>query len=112
EKGYTTGIIGKWHLGDQPSFLPIAQGFDYFYGIPYSDDMTQEVGKRLGERLDGKDWPPLPVMLNDKVVEAGVDRNLLTKQYTEKALAFIEENKDQPFFLYLPQAMPGSTDKP
>jgi arylsulfatase A-like enzyme len=112
DQGYGTGLIGKWHLGDQRPFLPTAQGFDYFYGIPYSDDMTQAVGKRLGERLDGNLWPPLPVMLNDKVVEAGVDRNLLTRQYTEKAVAFIEENKDQPFFLYLPHAMPGSTTKP
>lgn len=112
EKGYKTGLIGKWHLGDQVPFLPTAQGFDYFYGIPYSDDMTQAVGKRLGERMDGNHWPPLPVMLNDKVVEAGVDRNLLTRQYTGKAVEFIEENKDRPFFLYLPQAMPGSTEKP
>jgi arylsulfatase A len=112
DQGYKTGIIGKWHLGDQPSFLPTNQGFEYFYGIPYSDDMTQAVGKRLGERLDGNLWPPLPVMHNNKVVEAGVDRNLLTKQYTEKAVAFIEENKNSPFFLYMPQAMPGSTKKP
>ncbi len=112
EQGYQTGIIGKWHLGDQSVFLPNAQGFDYFYGIPYSDDMTQEVGKRLGKRFDGAHWPPLPVMENDKVIEAGVDRNLLTRQYTEKALSFIEKNRDQPFFLYLPHAMPGSTSKP
>jgi len=112
QAGYTTGIIGKWHLGDQAPFLPTKQGFDYFYGIPYSDDMTQAVGQRLGKKLDGDRWPPLPVMLNEKVVEAGVDRNLLTKRYTEKALEFITENKDTPFFLYLPQAMPGSTKEP
>ncbi len=110
--GYTTGIIGKWHLGDQPPFLPTKQGFDYFYGIPYSDDMTQAVGQGMGKKLDGYRWPPLPVMLNEEVVEAGVDRNLLTKHYTEKALEFITENKDTPFFLYLPQAMPGSTKEP
>lgn len=112
QKGYKTGMIGKWHLGDQPPFLPTKQGFDYFYGIPYSDDMTQAVGQRLGDRLDGKNWPPLPVMLNDTVIRAGVDRNLLTKDYTEKAVEFIEQNKDEPFFLYFPQAMPGSTSKP
>lgn len=106
---YKTGMIGKWHLGDQRPFLPNAQGFEYFYGIPYSDDMTQEVGKKLGERFDGSHWPPLPVMLNDKVIEAGTDRDLLTKKYTEKAIEFIDENKGHPFFLYIPQAMPGST---
>ena len=111
-RDYKTGIIGKWHLGDQTPFLPLAQGFDYFYGIPYSDDMTREVGRRLGDRYDGNRWPELPLMLNNKVIEAGVDRNLLTKQYTEKAIDFIENNKEEPFFLYLPQAMPGSTKSP
>ena len=109
DRGYNTGLIGKWHLGDQTPFLPLAQGFDYFFGIPYSDDMTQDVGQRLGDRYDGIHWPALPLMLNNKVIEAGVDRNLLTKRYTEKALEFINENKESPFFLYLPQAMPGST---
>lgn len=112
KQGYRTGMIGKWHLGDQTPFLPTKQGFEYFYGIPYSDDMTQAVGKRIGDRLDGNRWPPLPVMLNDKVIEAGVDRNLLTKEYTEQAVEFIERNQDQPFFLYFPQAMPGSTKEP
>jgi len=112
EQGYKTGIIGKWHLGDQVPFLPMAQGFDYFFGIPYSDDMTQDVGRRLGDRYDGNHWPALPLMLNNKVIEEGVDRNLLTKRYTEKAIDFIEENKERPFFLYLPQAMPGSTKTP
>lgn len=110
--GYHTGIIGKWHLGDQAPFLPHRQGFDFFYGVPYSDDMTQAVGQSLGDRFQGRDWPPLPVMLNDSVVAAGVDRNLLTQDYTTQALSFIEANHEQPFFLYIPQAMPGSTSKP
>ena len=110
--GYKTGIIGKWHLGDQAPFLPTQQGFDYFYGIPYSDDMTQDVGNSFGNEFDGYLWPPLPLILNNKVIKSGVDRNLLTQEYTTKAIDFITENKDQPFFLYLPQAMPGSTSKP
>ncbi len=110
--GYKTGIVGKWHLGDQGPFLPTEQGFDYFYGIPYSDDMTQAVGDSLGKEFDGHLWPPLPLMLNKKVIKSGVDRNLLTQEYTKKALDFITESKDQPFFLYLSQAMPGSTSKP
>lgn len=110
--GYATAIIGKWHLGDQTPFLPTRQGFDLFFGVPYSDDMTQAVGQRIGDRLDGKAWPPLPLMLNEQVVEAPPDRNELTRRYTERALEFIEDNADGPFFLYMPQAMPGSTREP
>ena len=110
--GYATTIIGKWHLGDQPSFLPTRQGFDSFFGIPYSDDMTQDVGQQIGDRLNGSNWPLLPLMENEIVVEAPANRDLLTKRSTARALEFIEENKDQPFFLYLPQAMPGSTNAP
>ena len=105
-RGYATAIIGKWHLGDQPRFLPTRQGFDYYFGIPYSDDMTPRPrGKR-------KLWPPLPLLENERVIDAPVDRNLLTKRTTEKAVAFIKRNKDRPFFLYFPQTMPGSTRAP
>jgi arylsulfatase A-like enzyme len=109
---YATAIIGKWHLGDQPAFLPTRQGFDDFFGVPYSDDMTAAVGRRLGERLDGHLWPPLPLMENETVVEAPCDRNGLTKRYTERALDWIVEHQEEPFFLYMPQAMPGSTKTP
>ena len=102
-RGYATACIGKWHLGDQLPFLPRRQGFDYYLGIPYSDDMTQR---------PERDWPPLPLMENDEVIEAPVDRNLLTKRYTEKTIEFITANKDRPFFVYLPHAMPGSTSSP
>ena len=112
KSGYKTGIIGKWHLGDQAAFLPTEQGFDYFYGVPYSDDMTQAVGALLGDRFDGRRWPPLPLMLNDQVIKAGIDRNQLTQDYTKKALTFIEKHQKQPFFLYLSHAMPGSTSEP
>ncbi|MCA9179362.1 MAG: sulfatase [Planctomycetales bacterium] len=112
QRGYATAIVGKWHLGDQPEFLPTRQGFDWFFGVPYSDDMTQDVGQRLGERLDGNRWPPLPLMENEKVIEAPCDRDGLTKRYTERAMAWIEEHRDEPFFLYFPQAMPGSTSTP
>jgi arylsulfatase A-like enzyme len=101
--GYATCSIGKWHLGDQPEFLPTRQGFDEFFGIPYSDDMTPR---------EGKSWPPLPLMRNEQVVEAPADRNLLTRRYTEEAIAFMEQNRERRFFLYLPHAMPGSTTAP
>lgn len=110
--GYATAIVGKWHLGDQPEFLPTRQGFDFFFGIPYSDDMTKAAGRRIGDRMEGNRWPPLPLMQNETVVEAPADRNFLTKRYTKQALEFIERNKSQPFFLYMPQAMPGSTSAP
>lgn len=102
--GYATAAIGKWHLGDQPDFLPTRQGFDEFFGIPYSDDMTRD--KRPEQ------WPELPLMRGEKVIEAPVDRDLLVKRCTEEAVAFIERNKAQPFFLYLPHTMPGSTAHP
>lgn len=101
--GYTTTIIGKWHLGDQPELLPTRQGFDSYLGIPYSDDMTPR---------EGKPWPPLPLLKDETVIESGVDRNLLTKRYTEAAIEFMEAHRKEPFFLYLPHAMPGSTNHP
>jgi len=100
ERGYATACIGKWHLGDQPPFLPTRQGFDLYFGIPYSDDM-------VGDRRPG--WPPLPLMRGEKVVEAPADRDTLTRRYTEEAIRFITEHRDAPFIVYLPQAMPGST---
>lgn len=112
QRDYATGMFGKWHLGDQPEFLPTRQGFDRFFGIPYSDDMTRAVGQRLGKRLQGDQWPELPLMEGEKVIEAPADRDLLTKRTTEEALKFIEANRKKPFFLYFPQCMPGSTAAP
>jgi arylsulfatase A-like enzyme len=102
--GYATTCIGKWHLGDQAPFLPTRHGFDSYFGVPYSDDMTPREAR--------PEWPPLPLMQDETVIEAGVDRNLLTRRYTEAAVAYIREHRDQPFFLYLPHAMPGSTPRP
>jgi arylsulfatase A-like enzyme len=112
EQDYATTIIGKWHLGDQPVFLPTRQGFDSYFGIPYSDDMTEKRGKRIGARIGGEHWPPLPLMENERVIEAPVDRTLLTQRYTQRALEFIEIHRNLPFFLYLPHAMPGSESHP
>lgn len=98
--GYATGIFGKWHLGDQPVFLPTRQGFDMFFGIPYSDDMT--VGRRPNS-------PELPLLRDEKVIEAPVDRNFLVQRTTEEVVAFIERNRERPFFAYVPHTMPGST---
>jgi arylsulfatase A-like enzyme len=102
--GYVTACIGKWHLGDQPPFLPTRQGFDEFFGIPYSDDMTKDEQPDL--------WPELPLMRGERVIEAPVDRTLLVQRCTEEAVSFIERNRERPFFLYLPHTMPGSTPHP
>ena len=97
QKDYATACIGKWHLGDQLEFLPTRQGFDYYYGIPYSNDMGANQFPVN---------PPLPLLRNEKVIEAPVDQNTITRRYTEQAVTFIQTNKDRPFFLYLPHAMP------
>lgn len=101
--GYRTMLIGKWHLGDQAIFLPTRQGFDEYWGIPYSDDMTPR---------EGRDWPPLPLMRGETVVESGPDRNELTRRETEEAIRFITDNRARPFFLIISHAMPGSTHAP
>lgn len=102
-QGYRTLCIGKWHLGDQPPFLPTRQGFDEFFGIPYSDDMVEN-------RQRG--WPPLPLIDGETVVEAPAEVNNMTQRNTERALRFIEENLNRPFFLFFSQITPGSTTSP
>jgi arylsulfatase A len=97
QKGYATAAIGKWHLGHHPEFLPTKQGFDSYFGIPYSNDM--------GKKPNRPNFPPLPLMRNEQIIEEEPDQSLLTKRYTEEAVKFIRENKDKPFFLYLPHNM-------
>lgn len=103
EQDYATACIGKWHLGDQPEFLPTRYGFDYYYGIPYSEDMVPR---------PNLDWPPLPLMQNDEVIEAPVNLSTITKRYTHESMQFIAQNRDRPFFLYLAHATPGSVKIP
>jgi arylsulfatase A len=102
-QGYATMCIGKWHLGDQPAFLPTRQGFDEYFGIPYSDNMQTD---------PKRNFPTMPVMDGEMVIAANDDLSLFTQQGTERALKFIEQNRDRPFFLYFPQITPGSTQKP
>jgi arylsulfatase A-like enzyme len=99
--GYTTGMFGKWHLGDQPEFLPTRQGFDEFFGIPYSYDISpyHQNNKKF-------DFAPLPLLEDETVIEENPDCDYLTKQITERSVRFIEENKDKPFFLYIPHPDP------
>jgi arylsulfatase A len=95
--GYATGCVGKWHLGHLPQYLPSAHGFDYYFGIPYSNDM--------GHKSYDK-YPPLPLMEQNEVIELEPDQTQLTKRYTAKCIKFIEDNKNKPFFLYYPQTFP------
>jgi arylsulfatase A-like enzyme len=98
QRDYATACIGKWHLGDQPPFLPTRQGFDYYFGIPYSNDM--------GKANKRQNFPPLPLLRNEKVIEAEPDQRFLTRRYTNEVIGFITANKDKPFFVYLPHSMP------
>ena len=95
QKGYATCAIGKWHLGHYPEFLPTRQGFDHYFGLPYSNDM--QAGRN--------GMPPLPLYDDEKVIETQPDQSQLTRRYTEQAVKFIREHKDGPFFVYLPHSM-------
>lgn len=100
---YQTACIGKWHLGHMPQYSPLEHGFDYFWGIPYSNDMSPD---NSNWDYAKENFPPLPLMEGKKMIEQEPDQRYLTRNYTEKAIAFIEENKGHPFFLYLPHHAP------
>lgn len=93
EQGYATACIGKWHLGHHPQFLPTRHGFDFYFGLPYSNDM------------DKNGAPPIPLIRGEKIIEQPANLNTLTQRYTAEAVKFVEANRDRPFFLYLPHTM-------
>ena len=110
QKGYATACYGKWHLGHHKKFLPLQHGFDDYFGIPYSNDMWPwHPGVRhlpMEERL--KRWPHLPLIEGNEIINPKVtpeDQEQITTQLTERAVGFIESNKDKPFFLYVPHPM-------
>jgi arylsulfatase A-like enzyme len=107
EKGYATACIGKWHLGWQRQYLPRQHGFDYFYGLPYSNDMDRlpTAGGPSGSLTPKVEWWNVPLIRNEDVIERPADQHTLTKRYTEEAIGFIRRSKSKPFLLYLPYTM-------
>ena len=98
--GYATAIYGKWHLGDAPQFLPPRHGFDDYFGLPYSNDMWPK------HPSAPRNYPPLPLIEGEQVIQTMPDQTQLTTWYTERAVRFIERNAERPFFLYVPHSMP------
>jgi arylsulfatase A len=118
--GYNTYIVGKWHLGHREGFLPKYHGFDYFYGIPYSNDMRVDPEMKVSDSVYFREGMTLnqmqtrgnkvdnwvPLMQDDCIIEYPVDQTTLTQRYTEKSIELIKQNKEQPFFLFLSHHLP------
>ena len=98
-QGYATAMFGKWHLGTLAEFSPLRNGFDEYFGIPYSNDNGPLHGSM-------KTLPPLPLQEGEKTVALDPDQSQFTRQFTDRSIAFIEKNRDRPFFLYVPHVMP------
>lgn len=99
-RDYATAIYGKWHLGDHLTFRPTRHGFDDYFGLPYSNDMWPL------HPTAGKRFPKLPLIEGEEIIEYNPDQTKLTTQYTERAVKFVEQHRDEPFFLYVPHSMP------
>ena len=110
EEGYATGIVGKWHLGHLPEYLPTRHGFDSWFGIPYSNDMDWNLPEGMPNRTayfnPEVDYWHVPLMRDQDEVERPANQTTVTQRYAEEAVSFIEAHQDQPFFLYLPHTMP------
>ena len=115
DNGYATACVGKWHQGHRKPFLPTSQGFDSYYGIPYSNDMNHPDNKGKPRISSDASWADqdasvknwkTPLMKDEEIIELPVNQRTITRRYTDKAIEFVKANKDKPFFLYLPHSMP------
>ncbi len=108
KQGYTTACVGKWHLGHLPQYLPTNNGFDSYFGIPYSNDMDRVPGGEYHEVCKNPEIAlfQVPLLRNEEVVEKPADQTTITKRYTEETVKFIKKNKRNPFFVYLAHSMP------
>ncbi len=117
ESGYKTAAIGKWHLGHKKEYLPLQHGFDYYYGIPYSNDMDKMNGEtccpgsRYWQKYENKNpgstkFYNVPLIENNDIIERPVDQTTITKRFSDKAVEFIKNNKEDNFFIYLAHNLP------
>ena len=110
DAGYATGIVGKWHLGHLPEYLPTRHGFDSWFGIPYSNDMDRQLPNGMDNRAayfrPEIEYYQVPLMRDEVELERPVNQRTMTKRYAEEAVAFIRAHRNEPFFLYLPHTMP------
>ena len=117
ENGYKTAAIGKWHLGHKKEYLPLQHGFDYYYGIPYSNDMDKINGEtccpgskywqKYQNRSPGStNYYNVPLIENNEIIERPVDQTTITKRFSDKAVEFIKKNKEDNFFIYLAHNLP------
>lgn len=101
DAGYATKLVGKWHCGDQPEFLPTSHGFDSYYGIPFSNDHGRQArDPNPNAEIPYKERPPLPLVRDLEVIQEQPDQAAITERYVEEAVKFIRQEKDGPFFLY------------
>ena len=108
DRGYHTAAIGKWHLGHLLSYLPTNHGFDYYFGIPYSNDMDRviDVDRVEAFRNPKSEYFSVPLMRNTEIIERPADQATITRRYTEEAIRFIDQHKESPFFVYLAHNLP------
>jgi arylsulfatase A len=107
--GYATACIGKWHLGHLPQYLPTSQGFDSYFGIPYSNDMDRVASSPSGRAAFLHPRPEywnVPLMRNQTIVERPADQHTITRRYTDEAIRFITAHRSEPFYCYLAHNLP------